>query len=391
MIEQAIELEQDVFKNTGKYNTSIKLNDDDLKKGVKIYCQESYAQELYDAMRNYQKNGDATAKDLVTDSIYRVSAKHISNKDSIIYAEDINSGTTVLIPFREYSGSVEELVKSEDPSFYVSLYKTNAHGENFGSEKKALAVSYKYDLFDHLKNNTWFEVTIIKLIKGGYLALYNNEVECFIPGSHAAANVVYNFNDMLGKTLFVMVDNYDQSNDLFILSHKKYITSSMPIMIENLHFNIPYSGILTSKPYDFGIFVEIDEYFTGLVHSSEFSDYGKIKSSFKTGDKLDVYIKDITSKKGQYRIVFTLSPENTNSEKLAWQKLRDRTENRSFVYTVDSKNNSISIEVDGENFEVTLKRTDLEKNINLYPYVKVSKVDPISKNLKFEFTEEFVQ
>ena len=121
------------------------------------------------------------------------------------------------------------------------------------------------------------------------------------------------------------------------------------------------------------------------------ADYGKIKSSFKTGDKLDVYIKDITSKKGQYRIVFTLSPENTNSEKLAWQKLRDRTENRSFVYTVDSKNNSISIEVDGENFEVTLKRTDLEKNINLYPYVKVSKVDPISKNLKFEFTEEFVQ
>ena len=87
--------------------------------------------------------------------------------------------------------------------------------------------------------------------------MYNNEVECFIPGSHAAANVVYNFNDMLGKTLFVMVDNYDQSNDLFILSHKKYITSSMPIMIENLHFNIPYSGILTSKPYDFGIFVEI--------------------------------------------------------------------------------------------------------------------------------------
>ena len=61
------------------------------------------------------------------------------------------------------------------------------------------------------------------------------------------------------------------------------------------------------------------------------------------------------------------------------------------MYTVDSKNNSISIEVDGENFEVTLKRTDLEKNINLYPYVKVSKVDPISKNLKFEFTEEFVQ
>jgi len=76
---------------------------------------------------------------------------------------------------------------------------------------------------------------------------------------------------------------------------------------------------------------------------------------------------------------------------MAWQRLRDRTENKSFSYTVDSKNNSIAIEVDGESFEVSLKRKDLEKNINQYPYVKVSKVDPINKNLKFEFTEDFVQ
>jgi ribosomal protein S1 len=383
MTDQLIDVDAEVFRKTGKYNTSIRLTEEDKKAGVKIYCQEPYAQELYNAMRNWQKGEDVSTKDLVNGSVYRVLAKQVSHKDSLIYAEEIESGATILIPFREYSGSIQDLIKSEDPSFYISLYRTNTHGENFGSEKKALAVSYKYDLFDNLKNNTWFDVTIVKLIKGGYLALYNKEVECFIPGSHAAANVVYNFNDMLGKTLAVMVDNYDQSNDLFILSHKKYITHSMPTMIENLQFNTAYTGTLTSKPYDFGIFVEIDEYFTGLIHSSEFEDYEKAKSTFKTGDKIDVYVKDITSKKGQFRIVFTLSPENTNAEKLAWQKLRERTENRSFSYTVDSKNNSIAIEVDGESFEVALRRKDLEKNINRYPYVKVSKVDPINKNLKF--------
>lgn len=391
MTEERIEVDAEVFRKTGKYNTDIKLTDEDKKSGVKIYCHEPYAQALYNAMRNWQKGEDVTTKDLINGSVYRVMAKQVSYTDSVIYAEELNSGATVIIPFREYSDSIEELVKSDDPSFYIMLYKTNTHGENFGSEKKALAVSYKYELFDHQTNNTWFDVTIIKLIKGGYLALYNKEVECFIPGSHAAANVVHNFNDMLGKTLTVMVDNYDQSNDLFILSHKKYITQSMPVMIENLQFNQVYSGTLTSKPYDFGVFVEIDEYFTGLIHSSEFEDYEKTKSTFKPGDKIDVYVKDITSKKGQFRIVFTLSPENTNSEKLAWQKLRERTENKSFTYTVDSKNNSIAIEVDGESFEVSLKRKDLEKNINRYPYVRVSKVDPINKNLKFEFTEEFVQ
>ena len=73
------------------------------------------------------------------------------------------------------------------------------------------------ELFDSFNQNQWFDVTITKLIKGGYLAVYKKEIECFIPGSHAAANVVHNFNDMLHKTLTVMVDNYDQSNDLFIL------------------------------------------------------------------------------------------------------------------------------------------------------------------------------
>jgi ribosomal protein S1 len=392
MTDQPIEVDAEVFKKTGKYNTSVRLTEEDKKAGVKIYCQEPYAQELYDIMQRWEK-GEPTlnSKDLISGSVYRVTAKQVSHKDSLIYAEELNSGATILIPFREYSDGIEDLIKSNDPSFYVMLYKTNAHGENFGSEKKALAVSYKYELFDHLKENTWFEVTIIKLIKGGYLALYNREVECFIPGSHAAANVVHNFNEMLGKTLTVMVDNYDQSNDLFILSHKKYINYSMPVMIENLQFNKSYTGTLTNRPYDFGAFVEVEEYFTGLIHSSEFEDYEKAKSSLKTGDKLEVYVKDITSKKGQYRIVFTLSPENTNTEKLAWQRLRERTENRSFSYTVDLKNNSIAIEIDGESFPVALKRKDLEKNVSLYPYVKVSKVDPINKNLKFEFTEEFVQ
>ena len=391
MIEEYPILTTDVFKKTGKYNTEIKLTEEDKRARVKIYCHESYAQDLYDRMRSWKKEESLKTKDLISGSVYRVSAKQVSYKDSIIYSEEIDSGTTVIVPFREYSSSIEELIKSDDPSFYVMLYKANTYGENFGSEKKALTVSYKYELFDHQNSDTWFDITIIKLIKGGYLALYKNEVECFIPGSHAAANVVHNFSDMLGKTLNVMVDNYDQTNDLFILSHKKYITHSMSAMIENLQFNKAYSGKVTSKPYDFGIFVEVEEYFTGLIHNSEFENYNETRKSFKPGDNIEVYVKDITHKKGQFRIVFTLSPENTNLEKMAWQRLRDRTENKSFSYTVDSKNNSIAIEVDGESFEVSLKRKDLEKNINQYPYVKVSKVDPINKNLKFEFTEDFVQ
>ena len=378
----------DQFTTLSKYNTNVTLTSEDKNDGVKIYCHEDYAQDLYDAMNNFEKNGHISTKDLQENDVYRVKANIISFQDKLIHAEDISSKTPVIIPFREYSKDIELLSKGDDREFLIMIYKSTKYGENYGSERKALSISYKQDLFNHLSENTWFDVTITKLIKGGYLALYNKEIECFIPGSHAAANVVHNFNDMLNKTLTVMVDNYDQANDLFILSYKKYVTQSMPTMIENLDFNKEYTGILTNKPYDFGVFVEIDGYFTGLVHQTEFTDYETIKKTLRTGDTLKVYVKDITSKGGQIRIVLTLNADSVNTEKLAWQQLREKTESRSFAYNVDARKNSISIDIDGENYEVTLKRKDLEKNLNKFPYVKVSKVDILNKSLKFEFVED---
>lgn len=375
----------DPFATVGKYNTSIKLTKEDKRNRVKIFCHEPYAQEMYDALTRFESRSEFSAKDLSENSVQKVKATIISYEDKIIHAEEVNSKTPVVIPFREFSKSLDDLANGENVEFFVMIYKSTKHGENYGSERKALSVSYKQELFEHLSQNTWFDVTITKLIKGGYLALYNKEIECFIPGSHAAANVVHNFNDMLNKTLTVMVDNYDQSNDLFILSYKKYVAQSMPIMIDKLEFDKEYTGTLTNKPYDFGVFVEIDGYFTGLVHQTEFEDYDLARRSLKTGDKLNVYVKDITSKAGQFRIVLTLNPENVNSEKLAWQKLREKTQDRCFSYDVNLKKNSISIDIDGENYEVSLKRKDLERNLSRYPFVKVSRVDLINKSLKFEF------
>jgi ribosomal protein S1 len=377
----------DPFTVSGKYNTSVKLTKEDKKNRVKIYCHEPYAQEMYDALRKYDSQSEFSTKDLSENSVHKVKAVIISYEDKIIHAEEVNSKTPIIIPFREFSKDLDELARGENAEFFVMIYRSTKHGENYGSERKALSVSYKQELFDHLSQDTWFDVTITKLIKGGYLALYNKEIECFIPGSHAAANIVHNFNAMLNKTLTVMVDNYDQSNDLFILSYKKYVNQSMPTMIENLEFNKEYEGVLTNKPYDFGVFVEIDGYFTGLVHQTEFEDYDSIRKTLKTGDTLKVYVKDITTKGQQFRIVLTLNPENVNSEKLAWQKLKEKTQNRCFSYDVNTKKNSITIDIDGENYEVSLKRKDLDRNLSHYPFVKVSKVDLINKSLKFEFFE----
>jgi predicted RNA-binding protein with RPS1 domain len=374
-----------------KYNTSVILTEDDKKRGVKILCKEPYAQDMYNALIAYEKTGGASgniSKDLIEGDVYKVIARSVSYQRSEIYADEITTNTNVCIPFKEYSKELETLASGESREFFVTIYRATSNGEFFGSEKKALGVSYKEELYQHQAENTWFDVKIVKLIKGGYLAIYKKEIECFIPGSHAAANIIHNFSDLLGKTIPVMVDNYDKSNNLFILSYKKYVTNSMATMISELQFDKEYEGVLTNKPYDFGIFVEVEGYYTGLIHKSEFENYEELRKTLKSGNKLKVYVKDVTTKGDQYRIVFTLNQNSVNNEKAQWQVLRNRTENQSFAYSINENKNSISIDIDGDLFEVSLKRKDLDQNLTKYPFVKVFKVDPINKSLKFEFVRE---
>jgi ribosomal protein S1 len=380
-----------IFATSGKYNDTITVTDEDAKAGLKVYCQEPYAQELYDKMKAYETESGVNlhaCKDLTVGMIYDVKATQISFDDRLIHTEEVNSAVEITIPFNEFASSIEDLSKGENLFFNVMVTKTDRMGTFIGSEKKCVSINYKKELTNHFNSKTWFEVKIKKLIKGGYVAMYKDTVECFIPGSHAGANVIRDFSKLLGTTINVMVDNYDRSNDLFILSYKKYIAKSMPFMVSELKFGHKYTGTLTNKPYDFGMFVEIDGYYTGLIHSSEFDDYSKIKSMYKAGDEVEVYIKNVTKKGQQFRVVLTLDPESIDSEKKQWDDLRNRTEGESFEYDVDSNTNSIKIYIDGESYGVTLRKKDLQRNLDLYPRVKVSKVDPINKSLKFEFVED---
>ena len=375
-----------IFKSQEKFNTQINLTPFDKKNGTKVYCNEDYAQELYDLMFNNSKDSKFKCKDLTQDEVYTVVAKSLSYDLFEIYAEELNTKTSIVIPFKEYSNDVSVFETDNDSrKFLVKIYKSSKTGEHYASEKKARSVAFAQELSNHFSNNTWFSVKLVKLIKGGYLALYRDEIECFIPGSLAAANVIKDFSSLLNTTINVMVDNYDAINNLFILSYKKYISASMSTEVQKIDFEKEYIGTLTTNPLDFGIFVEIENYYTGLIHKSEFKNYEQSRHSYKSGDKLPVYIKDVTVKKGQYRIVLTLEPSQINEEKKQWLFLKKRLEGKAFSYVVNDKKSSISIELDGESFEISVRQSILSNSLINFPYIKVYGVDIINKKINFEF------
>lgn len=376
----------DLLSNN-KYNTTVNLTEEDKKARVKIMCQEPYAQELYDLMVEHESgrgtSSSSCEKDFKIGSVYSVEAKTISFDDKVILVEEVNSMVQLIIPFKEYAGDIEELTKGNELNFKVIVYRADPHGEYYASERKCRAINYFDELIEHQNKNNWFEVKIVSLIKGGYIALYKNEVKCFIPGSHAGANVIHDFSTLLGKTINVMIDNYDRSNSLFILSYKKYVKHSLPIKIRELRFNKPYVGTLTTKPYDFGMFVEFEGYYTGLLHSSNFDNYNEVKSRMKTGDEVSFWIKDVTFRKKQYRIILTLDKNSISEEFVKWDNIKEKVEGKAFDFEVSNNNRRVSIEVDGEPISLNLNKLYRDKDLNNYSKVSIFKVDVINKTFNY--------
>jgi hypothetical protein len=187
------ELEFIFAQGNAKVNKSVKLTAADKKSGVKIYCTEPYAQEMYDRYFSSEAGHPMPAgnKDIPVGEIRTVSIKKIDFAMSMVEMEDASTMTSIFVPFREFSQepSLSLLNEDKDRKYKVMIYKSNM-SEILGSEKRCAALTLREDVEYFAKNNKWFYVKVVELIKGGYLAIYKNQIKCFLPGSHAAANVI---------------------------------------------------------------------------------------------------------------------------------------------------------------------------------------------------------
>lgn len=370
-----------------KVNTRIKLNPADKGSKVRIFCNEPYAQDAYD--KYYSRYAKPTSKDFEVGHVCKVTAKRVDFAAKMIEVQDNATLSTIFVPFREFSEEPSLLIHNEvSPTFKVVIYKTEA-GDYLGSERKCAALSYREDLEEFTKTDKWFYVKVTNLVKGGYLALYKGTVKCFLPGSHAAANVIRDFNEYLNKEIPVMIENYDAVNDLFIVSYKKYIKQTLPQRVYELKIGEKYTGHLTNKPYDFGIFVEFQNYFTGLLHKTEFDNYEHFSKSFKSGDAIDFYVKDIVMKKGEPRIILTDSFSKIGEESLIWQTLKDTIEGKIVNYTFSKSDFKLQIEIADSNKSFTIDVSHLRGKTKIEDegQISVQKIDTIKKQIKFDFIQ----
>ena len=380
------ELEILFSQGNSKINNSVKLSEADRKANVKIFCKEPYAQDLYDKYFGSEAGHQlpTASKDIPVGEIRTVSLKKIDFAMSMVEMEDVSSMTSIFVPFREFSQEPSLSLLNEDRKYKVMIYKSNM-SEILGSEKKCAALTLREDVEYFTKNNKWFYVKVVELIKGGYLAIYKNQIKCFLPGSHAAANVIRDFSEYLHKEIPVMVENYDSVNNLFIVSYKKYIKETLPQKVSDLSFSQKYTGTLTNNPYDFGIFVEFQNYYTGLIHKSDFENdaaFKEFSKGLRSGNQIDFWVKDVVQKKGEYRIILTTNPDSIDPVKKSWQSLKDGIENQILNYSYSKGSMTITLP-DEQTISVSVSATVMQDH-SVDGRVLIQKVDVIKQNLGFE-------
>ena len=175
--------------------------------------------------------------------------------------------------------------------------------------------------YKYLVQGEYVEFSLVKSSTDGheFQAVDISGVKCFLPGSLAAANKITDFESYLGKTIYVMIDGYVAQKDIFVVSYKKYLNKIMDQKIQELDLTKKYKGCVTgSSP--FGLFVEWEDVYTGLIHKTEFED--QVVQGFNSGDEIEFYVKEV---KEDNKLTLTFGAPVEKTVKI--YEIKDQVEN----------------------------------------------------------------
>ena len=270
--------------NRRTINRDVEVFDDS-----KVFCQEDYAQELYYKMADSLK-GVSSSKDLKTGNAYDSTITTLTEQYAIAQTYEGQSIYIDLVKERKDATKLGISGISFEIGSEIQTIVRNINGTYYGSVIDCFIENTKQEFFEQIKKETLaYEARIESINNGGYIVDVQG-IKCFLPGSLAAANKITNFESYLGKKIYVMIDGYVQKKDIFVVSYKKYLTKIMDEKIQELDLTKKYKGHVTGTS-NFGVFVEWEDIYTGLIHKTEFDD--NMVSGFTTGDEIEFYIKEV--------------------------------------------------------------------------------------------------
>ena len=311
---------------------------------TKVFCHEPYAQDLADLYNNSPNK--FIRKDLEKGDIVPITGISSISKDGKMLIE-ILGGLTIdvdlgrekrfvqIFGFSTVSEFVEALNTKEKIDKFVDQGLSAFVIESAPSIKISLWQGHLKKVKDEFMNEITtpskaYVCKVIEANRGGFFVEVQG-IDAFMPGSLAAPNKIMDFQSYVGKEIIVMIEDYLQDMKSFIVSHKKYLAHILPRKIAELSLEDKYLGKVTGAS-KYGVFVEFDEIFTGLLHKSKMSpETNKIfqERGFNPGDSIEFYIGEVTK---DNRIILT--EESPEGKRKKIEELILKYENQPFEGSV---------------------------------------------------------
>lgn len=210
---------------------------------------------------------------------------------------DIGYKTEGIVPISELSSLHVELpgdVVSEGEKLTLLVKKVT--DDEVVLSKKAVDAEKAWDVLEEKFNNKEvFETVVKEVVKGGLVV--DVGVRGFIPASLVETYYVEDFSDYKDKTLEVIIEELDRSQNRVILSHRAVVeeraNEKKAELLQSLEEGQVIEGTV-QRLTSFGAFVDIGG-IDGLVHISQLAHEHVEKASdvVSEGDKIEVEVLSV--------------------------------------------------------------------------------------------------
>ena len=379
------------------YSESDPLNstfvDIPVHRGEKIMCHEPYVVE---AMKMYAQSCSDEVMEAIAE--YERLGKFRDVREGNVTDYDEKKSTANIALSQKHSVAVDinksESVKVGD-KIDVVVTKARGHLSADASSKTAQLERLRQELVKEIQTPTSAYSGTVKEIVYNGANVFNGfivdikGVRCFMPGTESDVVPLNDFNELLGKELYVMPVN--QIKESIIVSHKEYLNTLKPSVLDRL-INLDKGSVVTgvvSSIKHFGAFILIDECVATLLSVSEMNEVTEAKfkaGQLKVGDPIDFYIDSINDEK----VIITQTVSKTEG----WDKLKETIEKtpdyklKGVVKNIfDNGVVVLSEEFNGITFFLSSKVVELDKlTVGQEVELPVDSVDTVKKTVRLKIS-----
>lgn len=274
---------------------------------AKVYCHEDYAQDLY----NLMMNENPCSKDIKDGDLVRIINYKLTNDQEVeVICDnhislffDISKEKKYLDIIGFDEDRFRNWISSGSHREHLDTHKTYILVENSRARKGSIYAAHLTTIVTEFKEQivnptAAYIAKVLNKNQGGFIVDVQG-IKAFLPGSLAAANKITDFESFIGKEIHVMIEDFLQPSNMFIVSYKKYLDNILPSKLAQLERNQHLTGTITGTS-KFGIFIEIADIFTGLLHTAEMNDHTIEKfnaKQFAIGATMESWLKDIRDNK----------------------------------------------------------------------------------------------